>query len=325
MEGARPRLLVALKPRDDTRETLNTLLSEIPWSFADDTSALARGEVEAMLVGSLGSEVMEFDARTTPNLSFIQRLYTGLDGFPFGRFPDSVRIAGNVGAYAPFVSEHAIALALAAARDLPGARELVRAGRLRPQPENRPLYQATAVVLGYGEIGREIARRLTGFDCRVIGLNRTGAPAPGCSEMLAADRLDEAVALGDFVFEVRPLTRRTAGSVGTAEFAVMRPNAVFVNVGRAGTVDEEALYRHLKAHPTFRAAIDVWWDEDFARGAFSSRFPFAELPNFVGSPHSAGATPSGAPRVLRLAVENLARFFRGETPLYVVDRAEYPR
>jgi phosphoglycerate dehydrogenase-like enzyme len=325
MEGTRPRLLVALKPRDDTRETLNRMLSEIPWGFAELVPAAERDAVDAMLVGSFGPVVLGFDARTTPNLSFIQRLYTGLDGFPFGQFPDSVRIAGNVGAYAPFVAEHAIALALAAARDLPRAREAVRSGRLRPQPENRLLYQATAVVLGYGEIGREIARRLSGFDCRVIGVNRTGAPAAGASEMLAANRLQEALALGDFVFEARPLTNLTAGSIGTAAFEAMRTNAVFVNVGRAGTVDAEALFRHLSSHPSFRAAIDVWWDEDFEHGTFPTRFPFAELPNFVGTPHSAGATPSGAPRVLQLAVENLARFFRGETPRFIVDRTEYPR
>ena len=323
MQDPRPRLLVALRPREDIREEVNRRLPEVAWAFLEDTPPARRSDVEAMLVGSFAREAEEFDVATTPKLTFVQRLYTGVDGFPFERFPERVRFAGNVGAYAPFVSEHAITLALAAGRDLAAAREMVRAGRLRPPPAQRILYGATAVILGYGAIGREIARRLAGFDTRVVGMNRTGAPDAGCAEMYPASRLREAVALGDFVFEVRPLTKLTAGTIGREELEAMRPNAIFVNVGRAGTVDEEALYRHLQTHPTFRAAIDVWWDEDYAGGRLPSRFPFAELPNFVGTPHTAGVAPGSEPRVLQLAIENLARFFRDAAPSHVVDRREY--
>jgi phosphoglycerate dehydrogenase-like enzyme len=97
-------------------------------------------------------------------------------------------------------------------------------------------------------------------------------------------------------------------------------------VGRAATVDEESLYRHLQAHPPFRAAFDVFWDEDYAAGRITLRFPFAQLPNFSGSPHSASAVRGGQDveaRALRLALENIARFFRDERPLHIVDRSEY--
>ncbi len=264
-----------------------------------------------------------FDAGTTPGLAFVQRLYTGVDGFPFERLPERVKVAGNVGAFAPYVSEQAITLALAAARDFNLAREMVRSGRLRPPPVHRLLYRATAVILGYGEIGRAIARRLASFEVRVLGLNRSGAPAPGADEMYPSERLREAVAKGDFVFEARPLTRLTAGTIATPELAAMSPNAVFVNIGRAGTVDEEALYRHLVAHPSFRAGLDVWWSEDYTKGTLSSRFPFASLPNFYGTPHCAGVAPGGEDRVLEFAVANLQRFFQDGKPRHVVDRSEY--
>jgi phosphoglycerate dehydrogenase-like enzyme len=200
---------------------------------------------------------------------------------------------------------------------------MVRTGRLRPPPELRAMVGSTAVILGFGEIGRAIARRLAGLEAHVLGLNRTGQPAPECERMFSANQLREAVTAGDFVFEVRPFTRATARSFGTAELEAMRPNAVFVNVGRAGTVDEEALYRHLQAHPEFRAALDVWWDEDYSRGTLSTRFPFASLPNFTGTPHLAGFGPDSEQRALRLALENLARFFRDGQPRYVADRREY--
>jgi phosphoglycerate dehydrogenase-like enzyme len=322
---ARPRLLVALPPGDEFGETIGRLLPGIPWGYLETTPPEERTEVEAMLVGSFAREVGDFDPSTTPRLSFVQRAYTGLDGFPFGRFPDQVRVAGNVGAFAPYVSEHAVALALAAARELVASHQQVRAGRLRPHREQRLLSGATAVVLGYGEIGRAIAHQLAGFNVRVLGLNRTGAAAPGCAEMYSADRMNEVLALGDFVFEVRPLTNRTRHSIGTAELNAMRPEAVFVNVGRAATVDEEALFHHLETHPAFRAAFDVWWNEDYVGGTLPHRFPFADLPNFLGTPHTAGYAPGVQTRGLRLALENLGRYFRDGQPLHVVDRQEYPR
>jgi phosphoglycerate dehydrogenase-like enzyme len=323
-DAPRPRLLVALEHRDAIGRELGMALPQLPWGYFDEIPPAGRGDVEAMLVGSFGSEASEFDASTTPRLQFVQRAYTGVDGFPFSRFPERVRVAGNVGAFAPYVSEHAVALALAAARDLALEGEMVRTGRLRPPPEHRLLYGSTAVILGYGAIGTAIAARLAGFGTRVIGLNRTGAPALGCDRMFPADRLREAVAEADFVFEARPLTKRTAQTIDAPTLAAMRSNAVFVNVGRAGTVDEEDLYVHLRDHPAFRAAIDVWWREDYRQGTLSSRFAFAELPNFVGTPHVAGFFPDGEGRAIHLAVENLVRFFREGAPRYVVDRSEYP-
>jgi phosphoglycerate dehydrogenase-like enzyme len=323
VEDPDPRLLVAVRPESDIRNVLNQTLPDVPWAFLRETPPERRSLVEVILTGSFVREAAGFEAVTTPKLRFVQCLYTGIDRFPFDRFPAGVKFAGNVGAFAPFVSEHAIALALAAGRDLPAAQEMVRTGRLRPPPEQRQLYRSTAVILGYGEIGRAIAERLAGFEATVIGLNRTGRLAPGCSEMYSADRLTEAVARGDVIFEVRPLTRLTRGTIGRKELEVMRPTATFVNVGRAGTVDEEALFHHLESHPGFRAGLDVWWNEDYESGALPSRFAFARLPNVVGTPHSAGYAPDAEARALRLAVHNVGRYFREGTPAHVVDPREY--
>jgi phosphoglycerate dehydrogenase-like enzyme len=317
------RLLVALRPGEEISQALDQGLPGVAWTYADPARRADWATVEAMLVGSVERELGDYDPAAIPRLTFVQRLYTGVDGFPFERFSESVKIAGNVGAYAPFVAEHAVTLALAAARAIVPVQTQVRAHRLRPPPVHRLLWRRTAVILGYGEIGRAIAARLAGFEMRIVGVNRTGRMAPGCDAVYPADRLREALSVGDFVFDARPLTLKTTGTIGTEELRAMRPEAVYVNVGRAATVDEEALYRHLVAHPEFRAALDVWWEEEFATGTFGARFPFSDLANFVGTPHCAGVGPSVEPYVLARAVENLARFFRGETPLYVVDRRDY--
>jgi phosphoglycerate dehydrogenase-like enzyme len=323
MTPRRPRLLVALKPSEELDAALAGLLPGVECGYAATTAPADRVDAEAVLVGSVERELGDFESSTTPQLRLVQRVYTGLDAFPFSRFPPPIQVAGNVGGFAPFVAEGAVALALASARSLILANSMVAQGRMRPPPAAFTFRGKTALILGYGSIGREIAARLAGFDMRVVGLNRSGRMAPGVSAMVPADRLDEALGQADIVFEARPLTRATRGSLGAAQFARMRTGALFVNVGRAGTVVEEALYRHLKEHPEFRAAIDVWWDEDFGEGHLARRFAWSELPNLTSSPHVSGAVPEATRYGLARAIENLARFFRGETPLYLADRNDY--
>jgi len=317
-------LLLATRPRDSVRAAVAEQLPQVRAKFLEGTPRAEWIGARAVLLGSVAREATDWDPAAMPNLEFIQRTFTGVDDLPFDRIPPRVTIAGNIGGYAPFVAEHALALALAAARAIVPAHAQVAAGRLRPAPENRAFWRKTAVVLGYGEIGREIADRLRPFRIELVGVNRSGTPAPGIGRMFGADRLRDALALGDVVFEARPLTQRTAGTIGAAELAAMPAEGIFVNVGRAGTVDEEALYRHLADHPAFRAAIDVWWQEGYADGTLRYRFPFPSLPNFVGTPHSAGFAPPVEAYALERSIANLARFFAGEQPRHLIDRAEYP-
>jgi phosphoglycerate dehydrogenase-like enzyme len=292
-------------------------------AFLEDSTSGAWNSVEALLVGSVARIAARFDGVSMPRLRFVQVVYTGLDRFPFDRFPDTVAIAGNVGGYAPFVAEHAVALALASARQLPQAVALAREGRLRPAPENRHLRGRTATILGFGEIGREVAVRLRAFGMKIVAVGRVGRPDPLADRSMGASDLTEALALADLVLDARPLTDLTRNSIGARELGVMKPDAIYVNVGRAGTIEEIALFEHLQSHAEFRAATDPWWDEDFAAGTIGHRTAIAELPNFLGTPHNSANGAGAREYALDRALENLARFFRGEVPLHIADRREY--
>jgi phosphoglycerate dehydrogenase-like enzyme len=317
------RLLVTLAESDEIRQSLDRILPRETVTFADPTAAGPWPGVEAWLVGSVARELPGWRPELTPRLRFVQRLFTGLDGFPFDRFPGSVQVAGNVGAFAPFVAEHAVALLLGQTHNLLANAEKVRQGRLRPPTSNEYLLDRTILLLGYGAIAREIAARLRPFGPRLEGLSRSGKGVPELARMHPAPRLLDALASADVVIDCRPLTDSTRGTIDAPALDRMRPTAIYVNIGRAGTVDEAALFDHLSKHSEFRAALDVWWDEDFENGALRSRFPFATLPNFLGSPHVAGVGAQARVRAIEMAVENLGRFFKGVTPNHVVDRAEY--
>ena len=323
MGPSSPRLLLVLRERPGLKEAVRARLPSVPAVMLSEIRPNGGGYVEAVLLGSVAREGAGWEPSAFPRLRFVQRLYAGVDDVPFATIPERVDIAGNVGGYSPFVAEHAVALALASARCLVEGNARVAAGKLRPPPPLRSLYGETAVILGYGAIGQALADRLRSFGMTTVGLNRAGKPVPGCERMYPQERLREAVGAGRFIFDARPLTTRTRLSLGRPEFEAMAADATFVNVGRAGTVDEEALYRHLLGRPDFRAALDVWWEEDFGGGTLRSRFPFATLPNFVGSPHLAAFSPKVEGYALGKALDNLARFFAGERPAHIVDRTEY--
>jgi phosphoglycerate dehydrogenase-like enzyme len=321
--GASGRLIVATPVSEGLRSHCDRLLPQVSTDFVPPESVGPWPNAEALLVGTPSRDLPRWKAPLTPQLRFVQRLYTGLDGFPFDGFPESVAIAGNGGAYAPYVAEHAIALTLAVAHQVREGHARVAAGRLRPPLSNRYLDGKVALVLGLGEMGRATARRLAGLGMRVDAVTRSGQPDPEVRRTFPAENLRAAVVEPMVTVDCRPLTRATVGSIDRTILEAMRPDAILVNVGRARTVNESDLREHLRRHPEFGAAFDVFWHESFDTGALPDGPSLAEFPNFLGTPHTAGIGPEARERAERMAVENLARFFSGEKPRYVADRDEY--
>jgi phosphoglycerate dehydrogenase-like enzyme len=135
--------------------------------------------------------------------------------------------------------------------------------------------------------------------------------------------LDAILATADIVVITLPLNRDTHGLIGARELSLMKPDAILINVARAAIVDEDALYDHLVRNPGFSAGLDVWWQEPGRSGAFTTRRPFLNLSNVIGSPHNSAATPGSLVTAAREAAGNLARAIRGETVQHLINRADY--
>ena len=131
------------------------------------------------------------------------------------------------------------------------------------------------------------------------------------------------LAASDFVVVALPLTRATDGLIGARELALMKPDAILINVARAAIVQERALYDHLVANPEFTVGIDAWWVEPFSGEEFRTDFPFLELPNVLGSPHNSAIVPGIIEHAAGMAAENVAAFLRGESVRGLVRREDY--
>ena len=189
-------------------------------------------------------------------------------------------------------AETALALLLAAAKRVVPFDRALRAGDWRPRyetPGEALLDGGTALVLGYGAVGRRVAAA-----CRALGMDvvavRRREGSEGDVHGLAAlhDLLPRAAA----VVSCLPLTEDTRGLLGARELALLPDGAVLVNVGRAAVVDEDALFAELESG-RIAAGLDVWYrypeDEDARAATAPSRHPFGRLPNVVLSPHHAGS------------------------------------
>src|SRR5439155_22337933 len=102
--------------------------------------------------------------------------------------------------------------------------------------------------------------------------------------------------------------------VETASLAAMKPAAVLGNIARGKIILEDDLSEHLRTHPGFRAALDVWWTYPDTKHGRPFHRPFHELPNVLMTPHVANAIPSQRRDAMEAARDNVLRFLRGETP-----------
>jgi phosphoglycerate dehydrogenase-like enzyme len=127
----------------------------------------------------------------------------------------------------------------------------------------------------------------------------------------------------DVVVVTTPLNRETRDLIGHEQLGWMKADAILINVGRGEVINQQALYDHMKSHPTFRAGIDTWWSEPADRGRLELDFPIFELPNIIGSPHCADYIPGAIARATELALKNVRRYLLGKAIRGVLDRQDY--
>jgi phosphoglycerate dehydrogenase-like enzyme len=208
-------------------------------------------------------------------------------------------------------AEMALTLMLAAAKFIVPSDRALRQDDWTPRYRPNPavvLQGKTALVLGYGSIGRHVARGCRGLGMAVRATRRR-AHDEHQEGVLSPAALPSLLPEADVLIITLPLTAETKGLIGEAELEQLPPQAVLVNVGRGPIVDEEALYNALRDGGLHAAGLDVWYnypgDEASRRGTPPSTFPFHELDNVVMSPHRAGT--GGAEEIERRRMAGLAR------------------
>ncbi len=239
----------------------------------------------------------------------------------------SILLTTTSGVHAATIAEYAVATLLALAHRVPRMVEWQARGTWPPERGS------TLGIIGYGSIGRELARiAKTAFGMTILACKRdpsrredsgyarrgTGDPEGALPDAwFSPEKITELLARSDAVVMCAPLTPATERMIGADELRAMKPSAYFVNVGRGATVDEAALARALAEKRIAGAAIDVFAEEPPPIG-----HPFYQLDNVLVSPHVSGFLPSYDDRCVELFAENLRRYLADAPLLNLVDRAK---
>jgi phosphoglycerate dehydrogenase-like enzyme len=323
-----PSLVIAFNLDARQRALVTELLAghgEAVYLIDLDPAARRRALSDAtvLLAWNTAKDLRVGEAELLGAARLIQFMAAGIDFIPLSDLPAAVPVASNAGAYAEPMAEHALAMALAAAKRLSIEQAALARGEFNQHVPNGLLAGGVCGILGFGGVGAAMARLARGIGMRVCGINRRGRAEETVDWMGTPDQLDELLAAADVLVVSAPLTRATRGLIDAAALARMKPDAILVNLARGEIIDEAALYAHLVAHPRFTACIDAWWVEPVRHGSFRVDHPFLELPNVIGSPHNsaqAGSRDAG----LRHALANCVRALCGETPHHLVGPEDRP-
>ncbi|WHT16725.1 2-hydroxyacid dehydrogenase [Crossiella sp. CA-258035] len=224
---------------------------------------------------------------------------------------------GSTGAEAQDVAEQTLCLMLALAKQLiPGHNALVQGEWALPrlQFSITELFGKTLGIVGFGAIGRELAKRAKAFDLRLVCATRRGLPAELAERHEITELpLDTLLAESDYVSLHLPLTEATRHLINADRLALMKPTAILINTARGALVDQEALAAALHAGRLGGAGLDVFDPEPPP-----ATLALLRAPNVALSPHAGGVTRESMLRIAAAALDNVRRFAQGQAPADVV-------
>ncbi len=263
-----------------------------------------------------------------PNLKLIYIPFAGVDILDLSLIRERGVPLANSHTNARAVSEFAITLLFSLVKKISELDRYMRKGIWKGRWEGDildDLYGSTVTILGFGSIGKEIARMLDPFGMDIFAIKRSldgteRKAYPWVKEFGTQDRLLEFLNLSDILIISLPLTKKTEGAISKEALDALG-YGYLVNISRGKIVDEEKLYIYLKEGKLKGAAIDVWWNypKKGDLSVYPSKFPFWELDNVIMTPHTAGVTHSFLNGVKEEAISIVKNLIQGRMPDTLVD------
>ena len=329
MKKAAIRLLFLALPVLAFAQTKKILVPDIPADWVEKIEAAVPGaklvpvhqeDIEKQIgdADAIVGGVTRDQLAIARQLKWVQTMSAGVDDVLFPALVSSdVTVTNMRIVYGPEIADHAFAFLLALTRKLnltiPAQKNeewhADRAGMTE-------LKGKTAVIIGVGGIGRQIAQRAFGFGMNVIGVDIQDYPPDVLvPRYVHPDQLDEVLPLADVVFVSVPLTAKSQGMMGGKQFEEMKKGSYFIAVSRGKTYSMDGLVKALDEQRLAGAGVDVTNPEPLPKG-----HPLWKFPNAIITPHQANGSDKLAGRQFDILKENVRRFVAGEPLLNVVNK-----
>jgi phosphoglycerate dehydrogenase-like enzyme len=284
-----------------------------------DSFGEALGEANILFNWSGTREFLREIFLAAPKLKWVHSRNAGLDSILFPELVEcSIPLTNGTGVFSPSLGEFALAAMLYFAKDIARLRRQQAEGVWEPF-DMLPIADKTVGIIGYGDIGREVAVRAKAMGMKVFALKRH-APAAGSDQGLIAayyspNQILEMVALCDYVVVAAPLTAETKHMVDASVFAAMKKGAVIINVGRGPVINGAAMIEALSDGSIKGAGLDV-----FEQEPLPAESPLYKLDNVLMSPHCADNHAEWLDDAAKFFAAQYQRFRKGEPLLNVVDK-----
>src|SRR5271167_4164832 len=301
---------------EDARKILDAACDVEYWTVPERPpreEVLRRVKGMEGLICLLTEKVNEELLRAAPKLRIAANVAVGFDNIDVNACTKRGVVATNTpGVLDETTADFAWLLMMAVARRLGEGEQLARSGNWKgwnlDQLCGADVWGKTLGLVGFGRIGRALARRALGFQMKVIYADAVRAPEAVEEELKAEYRgMASLLAESDFVSVHVPLLPETRGLFDAPRFSKMKPTAYLINTSRGAVVDEAALVHALESGKIAGAALDVFENEPFIH-------PGLKRPNVVLAPHIASASIETRTKMACMAAENVVAMFKGQRP-----------
>ena len=235
------------------------------------------------------------------NLKVIQLTSAGLDRVPMDVIHRrGIRLFNAGDAYSVPMAEWAVWGVLSLYKNAAFFQKNKTDKRWEKDRSIRELAGKTALILGYGNTGRQIAKRLTAFDCRIIASDPAAAPDAWCERVILPDTADNWLPQADLVILTLPLTKETAHYMDARRLSLLKADAVLVNLSRGGLVDEAALCAALAKGNLLGCVLDV-----FEQEPLPPESPLWQAERVLLTPHNSFIGEGNEERLFAVIAKNL--------------------
>lgn len=315
MENTEKKIKVLIKPQCNTEIRSRFILKfgEKCEFIFEDNEAWDSVEAAEVIIG----EPEESEIQKAGNLRWLQLTWAGADKYTkMKAFPSGVTLTNASGAFGKIIAEYAIGTVIALYRSFSVYWDNKQKHLWKKSDSSSTIYGKKVLILGTGDIGRNIAHRIKAFETEVVGIKRT--LSSGASEQLRdfdqvydLTALDQQLKKADIVIACIPGTSETTGLLDYNRLLSMKKEAVLVNVGRGSLIPTEDLTRVLKEGHLKGVALDVFETEPLPVDS-----PLWDMENVIITPHIAGPSFGGNAEIRdiiwNICMENLERYLDGQ-------------
>jgi phosphoglycerate dehydrogenase-like enzyme len=302
------KILSTVKLPGYLKEELVNEFPDLDFNFDNRINDVLNEVKEAEVILTYGEDLTADIIGQAKELKWLMVASAGMDKLPFDALiHQKILVTNSKGVHKIPMAEYTISMMLQISRESQQLRENQQERKWDRRVKMHELHGKKVFILGAGAIGTEIARLAKAFGMKTEGMNRSGRIVEYFDEIHTYNGLEEGMRKADFVVSVLPSTKETKELLNYKAFSWMKPEGIFINIGRGDAVCEADLVKALNEGKLKHAVLDVFEEEPLREN-----HPFWRMKNVTVTPHLSGITENYLPRAIDIFKRNLALYIDGD-------------